>query len=195
MNPLALPALLAASLSLVACSHPPPAARASTPPPPTSRAAAPSVAGVHAVRIPLRSQDAREVSGVLRDVLDVRHDPDVRAVLDEPSTNAIVVIGTDRGIEKVRGLLSPALIGDPEDVGVEVVRLQHAEAHRLVRAVEPVAPADADVTVDEPTNSLVVAGPASSRQKVVELARSLDVPAARAHGRTDDVAADRTPGG
>lgn len=143
---------------------------------PTARPRAATVEGVHAVRIPLRSESAPQVTGILRELLDLPHHPDVRAVLDEPSTNSVVVIGTDAGIARVRSLLSPALLGGEDDAGVDVVALQHATAHRLLHAVEKVSPDDVRLVVDEATNSLVVSGPASSRQKVLALARALDAP-------------------
>lgn len=112
-----LPALRTASVSLVlaawltGCSPTTvdrrPEARA-----PVARSAPPGIDGVHAVRITLRTRDAQQVSGVLREVLDLPHDRDVRAILDEPSTDSIVVLGTDAGIARVRALLSPALVAD-----------------------------------------------------------------------------------
>jgi type II secretory pathway component GspD/PulD (secretin) len=168
---LALAAMLTGCSSSTAATSRDPASAAAPPRPPAS-----TVEGIHAVRIPLRSRDARQVSGVLRELLGLPHDRDVRAILDEPSTDSLVVVGTDAGIARVRSLLSPALVGGEEDAGIDVVTLQHAEAHRLLHAVEEVAPGDVRLVVDEATNSLVVSGPVASRQKVLALARVLDAP-------------------
>src|SRR5688572_7214587 len=84
-------------------------------------AASPGVDGIRSERIALRSQDAGDVSRILRELFDVPKSRDVRAVLEEPSTNEIVVVGTDRGIAQVRRILAPALVMQDLERGVDVV--------------------------------------------------------------------------
>ena len=169
----ALALALLLSSALAGCSS---GATAPAPPPVAARSLTPSVEGVRSVRIPVQWRDAREVAGVLREVLGVPGPTGVRAVLADASTSSIVVVGTEAGIGKVRQLLSPALVGSNEDAGTEVVALEHADVRRLASALESVAPGDVRVVIDEPTNSLVIAGPPTSRERVVRLARELDAP-------------------
>ncbi|NUP05339.1 MAG: hypothetical protein HOW73_04675 [Polyangiaceae bacterium] len=75
-----------------------------------------SLEGVHSERIALRTDNPQQVAGVLHGVLNIGRNEatdDVRAVFLERSTSELVVIGTDKGIARVRALLTPALIGDP----------------------------------------------------------------------------------
>lgn len=107
-----------------------------------------SLEGVHAERIALKTDDAKQVEGVLHGVLQLGRDgmsEDIRAVFLERSTNELVVIGTDRGVARVRALLSPALIAT--DV-VAPTATQPTEAPPTPAA--PAAPTDG---ATEPTAS------------------------------------------
>jgi type II secretory pathway component GspD/PulD (secretin) len=87
-----------------------------------------------------------------------------------------VVVGTDRGIAQVRRILAPALVMQDLERGVDVVPLAHADARKMVQAVEKVGPRHALLTADERTNSILVQGSTADRQEVVKIARALDVP-------------------
>lgn len=83
---------------------------------PAEQDAPPELEGVHAERLALRSDDPHRIAKVVEDVLGLNRrrtpDADVRSVFVEGRTNELVVVGTDRGIARVRALLSPGLIAD-----------------------------------------------------------------------------------
>jgi hypothetical protein len=85
---------------------------------PPEQDAPPELEGVHAERLTLRSDDPHRIAKVVEDVLGLHRrrtpDADVRSVFVESRTNELVVVGTDRGIARVRALLSPGLIADPQ---------------------------------------------------------------------------------
>jgi hypothetical protein len=173
---LAVPALFA----LAACAAP---GSSASPPITAERATtsrpAPVAADLDALRshrVSVRHAEAGEVAAMLRHVLDVSRSRDVRAILEVPGSSEIVVVGTDAGVARVVRMLTPDVAATPEERGVEVLALQHADARKMASAMEQVAPHDTDLVADEPTNSIVIQGPPASRRRVVELARQLDRP-------------------
>lgn len=106
-----------------------------------------SLEGVHSERIALRTDDPKQVAGVLHRVLNLGRNEasgDVHAVFLERSTGELVVIGTDRGIAGVRTLLSPALVSD-----VAVATPPVEEPAPPVEVVVP-TPAEPQAAVAEP---------------------------------------------
>ena len=106
-------------------------------------------------------------AGEIRDVLVQLFEPPgahgVLAVFVKKETNRLVVIGTGKGIGKVRRLLSPVPYGPlpPDEPRIHVVYLEHADCQELAYSLIPLIGGRAEllgveVTADPATNSLIV---------------------------------------
>lgn len=94
------------------------------------------------------------------------------------SANALVITDSAANLERMRTLIAQLDSGQRHDH--ELVTLQHAQVSDLLPVLEAAAgSSDGGVRVlaDERGNRVLVLGPIKSRQRLAQLARSMDVPA------------------
>nr|WP_314615938.1 type II secretion system secretin GspD [uncultured Pseudomonas sp.] len=94
------------------------------------------------------------------------------------SANALVITDSAANLERMRTLIAQLDSGQRHDH--ELVTLQHAQVSDLLSVLEAAAgSSDSGVRVlaDERGNRVLVLGPIKSRQRLAQLARSMDVPA------------------
>lgn len=173
------------SLAVLACSSvspssPPASAAASqeaSPASPTSPT--PSARGpIVGERIPVAVGNPKELARNLQMIFDAGSPKSqVSAVLVDEATNELLVLGTEEGILAVRRLIDPLNRHEaPQEPLVEVLRLDHADARDVAHTLSPVLKGRPTVSVDAPTNSLVIQGSPEERAQAKSLVAKLDIP-------------------
>lgn len=95
-------------------------------------------------------------------------------------TNALVIADHASNIDAARDLV--AKLDSAGDNRIELIRLQHADATELLQSLTPLIPKndiglyDLTLSVDERSNSILLAGDAAKRKQVRDLIRQLDSP-------------------
>ena len=125
-------------------------------------------------------------AGEIRDVLVQLFEPPgahgVLAIFVKKETNRLVVIGTGKGIGKVRRMLSPVPYDPlpPDGPRIHVVYLEHADCQELAYRLIPLIGGRAEllgveVTADPATNSLIVVADPSGYAALKSVIEKLDI--------------------
>ncbi len=100
-----------------------------------------------------------------------------------PESNALIVADRAGNITKIQGIVER--IDQASEQTVDMVELKFASAREAANLVQAILPQGGNdnatqgyqLALDERTNSLLIAGAASQRQKIVQIIQSLDRPA------------------
>ena len=131
----------------------------------------PSPAGGFETRvIPLRNADVNDVASVIRPLL-----PNEAVLSVVESSQLLIISDRAENFAKIEGVISRL---DRENQAVETMRVSNGSAPEMVQTILnlDIAPVGATISSDARANTIVVAGPATFRDRVRQLVRDLDTP-------------------
>lgn len=170
------------SFAVLACSSaapsPPPTSVAASHEAPPASPAPPARGPIVGERIPVAVGNPKELAKNLQMIFEAGSPKSqVSAVLVDEATNELLVLGTEEGILAVRRLVDPLNHHEaPREPLAEVLRLEHADARDVAHTLLPVLKGRPTVSVDAPTNSLVIQGSPEERAQAKTLVAKLDTP-------------------